>query len=110
VDDLADACLYIMRDYDPYPETGLVLQKNIVDHLNIGSGVDQTIRDLAEAVQKIVYPEANLIFDHTKPDGVPQKLLDISKLKDMNWYPKIGLEEGIAQTYEWYLKRIKKLL
>ena len=108
VDDLADACLFLMRHYEPYSESGLIPQKNIIDHINIGSGVDQTIRELAEAVQKIVYPEANLIFDHTKPDGTPQKLLDISKLKDVNWFPKIGLEEGISQTYDWYLREINK--
>ncbi|MBA4395144.1 MAG: GDP-fucose synthetase [Desulfobacca sp.] len=108
VDDLAEACLFIMRHYDPYPEARLIPQKNIVDHLNVGSGVDQTIRELAEAVQKIVYPEANLIFDHTKPDGMPQKLLDISKLKEMGWSPRIGLEEGISTTYDWYLKESNK--
>lgn len=108
VDDLADACLYIMRHYDPYRQAGPIFEKNIIDHLNIGTGVDQTIRELAEAVQKIVYPEANLIFDHTKPEGMPQKLLDVSKLKDMNWNPKIGLEEGIAQTYDWYLEETNK--
>jgi GDP-L-fucose synthase len=106
VDDLAEACLFIMRHYDPYPEACLIPQKNIVDHLNIGSGADQTIRELAEAVQRIIYPEANLIFDHTKPDGMPQKLLDVSKLQDMGWSPKIGLEEGISQAYGWYMEKI----
>ncbi len=106
VDDLADACLYIMRCYNPYLQAGPIVEKSVIDHLNIGTGVDQTIRELAETVQKIVYLEATLIFDHTKPDGMPQKLLDVSKLKDMNWSPKIGLEEGIAQTYDWYVKEI----
>jgi GDP-L-fucose synthase len=108
VDDLADACLFIMRHYDPHPEACLIAQKNIIDHLNIGSGVDQTIRELAESVKKIVYPEATLIFDHSKPDGMPQKLLDISKLKEMGWSPKIGLEEGISTTYAWYREQIKQ--
>jgi GDP-L-fucose synthase len=107
VDDLADACLFIMRHYDPYPEACLIPQKNIVDHLNIGSGIDQTIRELAEAMKKIVYPEADLMFDHTKPDGSPQKLLDISKLKELGWSPRIGLEAGIAQAYYWYIKEIE---
>jgi GDP-L-fucose synthase len=109
VDDLADACLFIMRHYEPYPDSCLIPQKNIVDHLNIGSGVDQTIRELAEAVKTIVYPQANLIFDHTKPDGMPQKLLDISKLREMGWSPRIGLEEGISTTYDWYIKRIDQV-
>ncbi|MBI5602442.1 MAG: GDP-L-fucose synthase [Deltaproteobacteria bacterium] len=109
VDDLADACLFIMRHYEPYLEPGPIVQRNVIDHLNIGTGVDQTIRELAEAVQKIVYPEANLIFDHTKPDGTPQKLLDICKLKDLQWRPRIGLEEGIAQTYDWYVKETERL-
>jgi GDP-L-fucose synthase len=107
VDDLAEACLFIMRHYDPTPQACLIPQKNIVDHLNIGSGFDQTIRELAEAVKKNVYPEAKLIFDQTKPDGMPQKLLDVSKLKVMGWSPKIGLEEGISKTYDWYLKAIE---
>lgn len=107
VDDLADACLHMMRHYAPYPQGSPISQKNIVDHLNIGSGVDQTIRELAEAVQTIVYPEANLIFDHTKPDGSPQKLLDITRLRALDWTPKTGLAEGIAQTYNWYLKEIE---
>jgi len=107
VDDLAEACLFLMRHYDPHPEACLITQKNIIDHLNIGSGVDQTIQELAEAVKKIVYPEANVIFDQSKPDGMPQKLLDISKLKELGWSPKIGLEQGIASTYEWYLKELE---
>lgn len=109
VNDLADACLFIIRNYDPNLETCSIFQQNIIDHINIGSGEDQTIGSLAKIVQKIVYPEVELIFDHTKPDGVPQKLLDITKLKNLNWIPKIGLEEGIAQTYDWYVKEIAKV-
>lgn len=109
VNDLADACLFIIRNYEPNLETCSIFQQNIIDHINIGSGEDQTIGELARIVQKIVYPEVEIIFDHTKPDGVPQKLLDITKLKNLNWIPKIGLEEGIAQTYDWYVKEIAKV-
>ena len=91
VDDLADACLFLMRNYD----TGA--------HINVGTGADLTIRELAELVSSVVHPDAKLRFDPSKPDGMPQKLLDVSRLHDLGWRHRIELEEGIATTYEWYL-------
>jgi GDP-L-fucose synthase len=91
VDDLADACLFLMQNYDD------------TRHINVGTGEDQTIRELAETVARIVHPGARLVFDSTKPDGTPQKLLDVSRLHDLGWRHTIGLEEGIRSTYEWYL-------
>jgi GDP-L-fucose synthase len=96
VDDLADACLFLMHRY----EEPL--------HVNIGAGKDLTIKELAELVRDIVYPQANLAFDHSKPDGTPQKLLDIGKLHDLGWIPKIDFTNGIKNTYAWYLSQTQK--
>jgi GDP-L-fucose synthase len=95
VDDLAEACLYIMEHYSEDP------------HINIGAGEDCTIRELAEMVREAVYPEAILEFDATKPDGTPQKLLDVHRLHRMGWKHKINLREGISSTYAWYLNQGK---
>ena len=90
VDDLADACLFLM---DHYSEAG---------HVNVGTGVDLTIRELAEAVRDLVYPEADLAFDTSRPDGMPRKVLDVSRLTDLGWTASTGLAEGLVSTYEWF--------
>ena len=91
VEDLADACLFLMRHYDaPGP-------------INVGTGKDLTIRALAEMIGEVVYPEAELVFDPTQPDGSPRKVLDVSRLRDLGWSPTIELREGIVRTYEWFL-------
>jgi GDP-L-fucose synthase len=92
VDDLADACLFLMERYDDQ------------GHVNIGTGEDLTIRDLAEMVRDVVYPAAALTFDTTKPDGAPRKLLDVSKLHALGWHHQIQLAQGIRSTYEWFLE------
>jgi GDP-L-fucose synthase len=86
-DDLADACYYLMQSYN---EPGLV---------NIGTGEDITIKDLAFLVKKIVGYEGEITFDSSKPDGTPRKLMDVSKLADAGWKYKITLEEGIKLAY-----------
>jgi GDP-L-fucose synthase len=91
VDDLADACLFVMQQYS---DDG---------HLNIGSGTDLSIRELAEKVRDVVYPQAELTFDTTKPDGTPRKVLDVTRLRELGWTPSITLDDGIATTYEWFL-------
>jgi GDP-L-fucose synthase len=91
VDDLADACTYLMDHYDGD------------QHVNVGTGVDVTIRELAEMVGRVVHPEATLVFDTTKPDGTPRKLLDVSKLAGLGWRASITLADGIRSTYEWFL-------
>jgi GDP-L-fucose synthase len=93
VDDLADACLYLLRKYE-----GEL-------HLNVGTGTDVTIRGLAESVRDVVYPGAELSFDTSKPDGSPRKLLDISLLRDLGWSPRITLQDGIETTYRWFLEQ-----
>jgi len=92
VDDLAAACLFLMQHYDA-PE-----------HINVGVGEDLSIRELAEMVRDIVYPAANLLFDAGKPDGTPRKLLNVDRLHALGWHHKIGLRDGIASTYDWFLE------
>jgi len=92
VDDLAQACLFLMETYDS-PEL-----------INVGCGHDITIRDLAERVGKVVGYSGPIEWDTTKPDGTPRKLLDVSKLDQLGWKAVIPLEEGLRATYEWWLK------
>jgi GDP-L-fucose synthase len=94
VDDLADACLFLMKNYDE-PEI-----------VNIGTGEDVTIKELAEIVARTVGYEGTLEWDTTKPDGTPRKLLDVYKLHQLGWQHTIGLPDGIARTYAWYLSQI----
>jgi len=91
VDDLADACVYLMNNYDG------------TEIVNIGIGEDLTIRELAEMVARIVGFNGALRFDTSKPNGTPQKLLDVSRLHNLGWKARIPLEDGIRQTYDWYL-------
>jgi GDP-L-fucose synthase len=90
VDDLADACVFLMRRYSD------------ARHVNVGTGEDLTIRDLAELVRDIVHPEARLVFDAGKPDGAPRKLLDVTRLHRLGWKHRITLRDGIATTYDWF--------
>ena len=92
VDDLADACLFLMDHYEDEM------------HINVGTGDDLTIRELAETIRDIVYPTATLDFDATKPDGTPRKLLDVSRLHDLGWAHSTPLRQGIEDTYRWYLE------
>ena len=92
VDDLADACVFLMEHYDGER------------HINVGTGEDLSIRELAEMIRTIVYPAGVLTFDASKPDGMPRKLLDVSRLNSLGWKHRISLEEGIRTTYDWFLK------
>ena len=91
VDDLADACVFLMRHYSE------------ASHVNVGTGQDLTLRELAEMVREIVYPQAEIGHDTTKPDGTPRKLLDVSRLHALGWRHRVALREGIASSYEWFL-------
>ncbi len=90
VDDLADACLFLMTHYSER------------EHINVGTGEDITIRELAEMVRDAVYPSARLVFDTTKPDGAPRKLLDVGRLHQLGWRHKIQLRDGLHSTYQWF--------
>jgi GDP-L-fucose synthase len=90
VDDLSNACVFLMNHFDGS------------EIVNIGTGEDISIRDLALLIKKIVGFEGRLIFDSSKPDGTPRKLLDITRLTNLGWKAQISLEEGISTTYEWY--------
>jgi GDP-L-fucose synthase len=92
VDDLADACAFLMENYGQ------------AEHINVGTGVDLSIRELAEMIRGIVYPSARLVFDTSKPDGPPRKLLDVGRLHALGWQHRIELKDGIASTYDWFLK------
>ena len=72
-------------------------------HINVGTGEDLSIRELSELVRDIVHPAATLRFDTSKPDGMPRKLLDVSRLRALGWRHRVGLREGIASTYQWFL-------
>ena len=104
-DDLADACVFIMNNIDFKDLVKLsVNEDNEIrnTHINIGSGTDQSISELAELVKKIVGFEGKILWDSTKPDGTFQKLLDVSKLKRLGWEYQVKLNEGIANVYERY--------
>ncbi len=90
VDDLAAACFFLLQNYDS-PEI-----------INIGTGTDLSIRELAELICDVVGFEGNLTLDASKPDGTPRKLLDTTKINSLGWKPKIPLREGIARTYDWF--------
>ena len=92
-DDLADAVLFLMENYD---------DSEIV---NVGCGKDQTIKELAETIQEVVGYTGHLKFDSTRPDGTPQKILDISKINSLGWKPTISLREGLKQVYHWYTEQ-----
>ncbi|MGA0262281.1 MAG: GDP-L-fucose synthase [Ilumatobacteraceae bacterium] len=93
VDDLADACVFLMENYSDDM------------HINVGTGVDLSIRELAQKIRDVVYPEAMLDFDTSKPDGTPRKVLDVRRLRDLGWSPTYDLDRGIRSTYEWFLQQ-----
>lgn len=78
-------------------------------HINIGTGKDLTIRELAQMVGEIVHPGARLVFDRSKPDGTPRKLLDVSRIHDLGWEHSIDLRDGIASSYQWYLENVEEV-
>jgi len=93
VDDMADACVYLMEDYDA---------TDIGEFVNIGIGEDLTIRELAKLIKDIIGYGGEIVYDTSKPDGTPQKLLDVSRLHGLGWEARISLRDGIKQAYEWY--------
>lgn len=90
VEDCADALVFLMKNYSEE------------EHVNVGSGADLTIRELAEIIRRIVGFEGEIVTDPSKPDGTPRKLLDVSRLASWGWHPGVSLEQGIAEVYRWY--------
>jgi GDP-L-fucose synthase len=97
VDDLASASVFLLENYDS-PDT-----------INVGVGEDLSIRELAELLADVIGYEGELVQDTSKPDGTPRKVLDVSRLKGLGWEPRIGLREGIAETYAWFLEHSSEL-
>lgn len=95
VDDMAEAVVFALENVLP-------------DYLyNVGTGVDLTIKELAETIQKITGHQGEIIWDASKPDGTPRKLMDISKMHDLGWKHQVNLEEGIQKTYEWFVENVE---
>jgi GDP-L-fucose synthase len=97
VDDLADACLFLM---DQYADAG---------HINIGTGEDLTIAELARLIGSVVHPDATIVFDRSKPDGMFRKQLDVTRLRRLGWRHRVDLRDGIAHTYAWFLEHQHEL-
>jgi GDP-L-fucose synthase len=91
VDDLADACVFLIQHYNGY------------EHVNIGVGRDLTIRELAETIAGVVGYRGGFVYDRSKPDGTPQKLLDVGRLTALGWQATTSLQDGLRQSYDWYL-------
>lgn len=94
VDDLADACVVLMERYSE------------AQHVNVGTGIDHSITEIAEMVAAVVHPDAELVYDPLKPDGIEKKLLDVSRLRALGWRHQIDLADGIALAYEWFLEHV----
>lgn len=102
VDDMSEGCIFLMKNFEPTAEqnkTGEIF-------LNLGSGKDLSIKELAELIKKITDFKGKITWDKSKPDGTPRKLLDVSNMKKMGWTNKISLELGIKNTYAWYLNNL----
>lgn len=96
VDDLADAVVFLLDHY-----SGL-------EHVNVGSGKEVSIKELAELVKEVVGFKGELVWDSSKPDGTPRKLMDNSKIESLGWQPKISLRDGLVDTYKWYLENVQQ--
>ncbi|MGB2742326.1 MAG: GDP-L-fucose synthase [Cognaticolwellia sp.] len=101
VDDMAAASIFVMDlAQDTYDEN----TQPMLSQINVGTGTDCTIRELVETVAKVVHYKGSIIFDSTKPDGAPRKLMNVERLKDLGWEYTISLEEGLTQSYQWFLE------
>jgi len=97
VDDLADAVVFLLKGYSGH------------DHINVGTGQDLTIRELAETIARVIGYRGGFVYDRSKPDGTPRKLLDVSRLAAMGWRAATSLEAGLRQSYEWYLSHRREV-
>ena len=105
VDDMAAASVHVMElDEDSYRAH----TQPMLSHINVGTGVDCTIRELAETIARVTGFAGRLTFDVTKPDGTPRKLMDVSRLNALGWQASIGLEEGLRDAYRWYVEHVEQ--
>ena len=103
VDDMASASVHVMNlPADTYQAHTAPM----LSHINVGTGVDCTIRELAETIAKVTGYRGQLVFDASKPDGTPRKLMDVSRLKQLGWTASIGLEDGLRDAYHWYQEHL----
>ena len=102
VDDMAVASLFVL-DLDE--KTYQINTKSMLSHINVGTGKDVTIREMAETMKEVVGYKGKLTFDTAKPDGAPRKLIDVSRLSNMGWEYSVDLKDGLSKTYKWYLKK-----
>jgi GDP-L-fucose synthase len=101
VDDMAEASVYVMNlDQQTYGEN----TQPMLSHINVGTGIDCTIAELAHTLAKVVGFDGRVVFDTSKPDGAPRKLMDVTRLKSMGWQAQISLEAGLKSTYDWFLQ------
>jgi GDP-L-fucose synthase len=106
VDDMAAACVHVMNlDISTYEAN----TQPMLSHINVGTGVDCTIRELAETLAEVTGFSGKLVFDTSKPDGAPRKLMEISRLNALGWHASITLKEGLESTYEWFLEHQNQL-
>lgn len=105
VDDMAAASVFVMELAD---EIYAAHTRPMLSHINVGTGVDCTIRELAETLARVIGYRGQLVFDATKPDGTPRKLMDAGRLRALGWQPKISLEEGLASAYAWYVENVEQ--
>jgi GDP-L-fucose synthase len=96
VDDLAKGVVFCLDHYDEY------------EHINCGAGFDVSIRDIAETIARVVGFDGKLVFDASKPDGTPRKIMDSSRIRALGWKPEISLEDGLASAYRWYLENVEQ--
>ena len=100
VDDMAAACIHVMELQNSiYTEN----TEPMLSHINVGTGLDCTIRELVETISKVVGYEGVILFDESRPDGTPRKLMNVSRLKSLGWQYKVSLEDGLARSYDWFL-------
>ena len=103
VDDMAAACLHVLGLSKEHYQA---CTEPMLSHLNVGTGTDVTIRELAETIQQVTGYQGDIVWDSSKPDGTPRKLMDVSKIKSLNWQPQIKLADGLASTYRWFVEHL----
>lgn len=103
VDDMAQACVHVMN---LTPDVFKANTQPMLSHINVGTGVDCSIRELAETIAKVSGFAGKLVFDSSKPDGTPRKLMDVSRLASLGWKASISLEDGLRDAYSWYLEHL----